>query len=190
MATVIPHAVEWPTKIPCEPAMHTWSHLYGPVLEGLSQCLSPATRLYLELGSWCGGSALVAAQLAPNAQLVCIDAWDGRGGDAYDPNIAVQSLALFQANLWEHRARVTAIQADTLVGLAEVYAGGIVPDVVFVDADHYFLPAAADIQVALTLFPRALVCGDDYNEPCGRVADAIAGHAVRNIGGKFWWIER
>jgi predicted O-methyltransferase YrrM len=170
--------------------MHTWSHLYGPVREGLSQHLSPATRVYLELGSWCGGSALLAAELAPHAQLICIDAWDGRGGAQYDPAIAARSLELFQANLWEHRSRVLAIQSDTLVGMTEVHIAGIRPDVVYVDADHHLLEAATDIRLALSLFPQAVICGDDYNEPCGRAADVIAGHAVQNIGRKFWWIER
>jgi len=184
------HTIPWPDTIPCPPEMHTWPHLYGPVKEGIAKFLTPATQVYVELGSWCGGSAKVAAELAPNARIICIDAWDGRGGYQYDPGITARSLRLFQANLWEYRVRVTGLRADTLTGLADVYAAGIKPDVVYVDADHNALPAAADIMLALALFPRALVCGDDYNEQCGRVADAIAGPAVRNIGGKFWWIER
>ena len=170
--------------------MHTWPHLYGPVREGLSRWLSAETRVYLELGSWCGGSALVAAELAPNAQIICIDAWDGRGGFQYDPSIAARSLELFQANLWEHRWRVLAIRADTLTGMTELHIAGIRPDIVYVDADHHLLAAATDIKLALSLFPQALICGDDYNEQCGRAADVIAGKAVQNIGGKFWWIER
>lgn len=184
------HTVTWPQSIPCDPEMHTWPHLYGPVREGLSQCLSPATRVYLELGSWCGGSALVAAELAPHALIICIDAWDGRGGAQYDPDLAARSLELFQANLWEHRARITMIRADTLLGMTEVHMAGIRPDVVFVDADHHLLEAATDIKLALTLFPQALICGDDYGDPCGRAADVISVGAVRNIGRKFWWIEQ
>lgn len=188
--TEIANAVTWPTERPCEFEMHSWPHLFTATAEGFAKCLRRSVRCYVELGTWCGGSALLAATHMPLAHVVCIDAWDGRGGFQYNQQIATRSLSLCQANLWDYRHRVTLVRADTLTGMQAVHAAGVKPEVVYIDADHHYDPARADITTAMALFHDALICGDDYREPCGRAAEDVAGDRVRVVSGMFWWIER
>jgi hypothetical protein len=185
----IEHAVEWPTAIPCDFEMHAWPHLFTATACGFNECLTPEMQCYIELGTWCGGSALLAAMKLPLAQIVCVDAWDGRGGHQYNRQVAERSLLLCQANLWEYRHRTTLVQADTLTGLHAAHQAGVVPDVIYIDADHHYDAAKADIATAITLFTSALICGDDYNEECGRAVDDLVGDRIRTHGGMFWWIS-
>lgn len=185
----IAHAVPWPSTRPCDFEMHSWPHLFTATAIGFKRVFRPEMRCYLELGTWCGGSALVASAVLPAARIICIDAWDGRGGWQYNQDIAARSLSLCQANLWDHRHRTTLVRADTLTGLTAVHASKERPDVIYIDADHHYDAARLDITTAIALFPDALICGDDYSEPCGRAAEDVAGDRVRVIGGVFWWME-
>ena len=45
---------------------------------------------------------------------------------------------------------------------------GIVPDVIYIDADHHYDPCLADIRASLRAFPDALCVGDDYGNYEGR----------------------
>jgi predicted O-methyltransferase YrrM len=158
---------------------------YG--MRGIYDWESPKT-LYLELGSFCGASAITLASMTDErVSLVCIDTWDGRGMDEYK-NIPRSGLELFQANLWEYRDRVTVIQDNTLDGMRSVAQMGLTPDVVFIDADHSQEAVRNDITVARLLWPEALICGDDFNE--GPVSSAVLETVGRNIGVvglQFWW---
>jgi hypothetical protein len=68
----------------------------------------------------------------------------------------------FMANLHEHRDKLTPIRMDTVAGVHWLRDQGIVPDMIYVDADHHYAAAKKDITACLECFPNAVLCGDDY----------------------------
>ena len=52
---------------------------------------------------------------------------------------------------------------------------GLVPEVVYIDANHHYDAVFKDISVCLQLFPRAKIVGDDWDYP-----DVC--RAVREVG--------
>lgn len=179
--------VEWPSSIPCEPLMHLWQEsinafVYGARLIGLDKI-----DTYVELGSWCGASAAVIAQMNPKCQLYCVDTWDGRGGDGqYPEDIARRSLRLFQANLWDWRDRVHMLQMTTSDGLIELHERGVQPDAIYIDADHHYDGVRKDIIDSTLMFPTAQICGDDWDEVAEAVV-SVFGRMYGCVGHKFWW---
>lgn len=185
--------IPWPDKQPGEPQLWSWPHFHTDTRPGLAKLLGPHTRLYVELGTWTGASAYLACELAPSASVVCIDCWDGRGVFSNQDAIAADSLRLTQANLWDFRHRVTLLRGDTSSVVHAIGpAIGQFVDVVYIDADHTYAGAEKDIRACLQWFPQAAICGDDHDEPCGRVADDIFRHQIHLAGlyRKFWYVGR
>lgn len=178
--------VTWPSVIPCERHPHDY-WLWPDVRDWFKLLLGSRTAAYVELGTWCGASARLAAELAPNARIWCVDCWDGRGGLQYHEH-AIDSLQLCQANLWPYRDRVTLLRETTLDGVQWLAGHGVRPDVVYVDADHSFNAAKADMLACRAAWPGAVICGDDYNEPPGAAAVDVfgAGRVHAGYAGKFW----
>jgi len=80
------------------------------------------------------------------------------------------------------------IKADTLSGMRIVSEMGLVPDVVFVDADHAYESVKNDSRLAKLLWPNAQLCGDDWNEVQIRQAVFdVLGMQFGVIGCQFWW---
>lgn len=46
--------------------------------------------------------------------------------------------------------------------MPHIIFAGIIPDIIYIDADHHYQAAKNDIMRSLELFPRALLVGDDY----------------------------
>ena len=125
----------------------------------------PTVQTIVELGSFLGRSSAGWLRAFPDAHVIAIDTWKGSSEHISDPylnGLLPQLKATFQANLWEERRRLTAIQATTLAGLRRLHELRVSPDVIYVDADHSTEAVLADVNLCLDLFPDALIIGDDW----------------------------
>ena len=112
----------------------------------------------LEIGSFEG---LSACSLAQTGKLTCVDTWDTVCGtvDSRD------SFQVFMANLsgMGLMSNVTAIVGDSKVKLPELAATGVRYRLIFVDGDHSYAGARADISNAWKMLsPGGLLVVDDY----------------------------
>lgn len=116
----------------------------------------------------------------PNVKIYAIDLWDNRfilkeQADHYHvtsnkPGAKLVAKMLhendlyqtFMANLYEHHNKLTPIRMDTVEGVHWLKAQGVVPDMIYVDADHHYEAAKKDITACCKCFPNAVLCGDDY----------------------------
>ena len=202
----------WPPTPPAvERYYHGWVHVGNErMLRRLIRDRQP--RVILELGAWLGlCTQFLAEESAPHGSLVlAIDRWDGRwllqtqqaqyAADEEALGMLSSSLPLYEtflANLWALQSRVFPIRMDTKAGMHRISQLGVPVDLVYVDADHTKEATLADIHNAVTLFPDAVVCGDDWQWP--DVRDAVE-HYVDASGGQLraqshpaenWWcLER
>ena len=136
--------------------------------------------MILELGSWYGASTEYLAQNAPpGAKIYAVDFWDNRfivqdQGDHYHDGGTKEGSKVmrmldrhdlydtFLANLWRYRDTVVPLRMSTLDGVQWLKERNIVPDVIYIDADHHYEAALQDIRHSLLAFPGALCVGDDY----------------------------
>ena len=144
----------------------------------------------VELGSWYGLSveyfcdrlAEIDAQASNSAAgdtgsastqvndsiVYCIDLWLNEhilADDHYnglDKKDFKPMHKTFLTNLWKHRERCIPLRMPTTLGLRLLHSAGVKPDIIYVDADHHYEPAKADIKLSLELFPDAVICGDDF----------------------------
>jgi len=158
--------------------------------EAFGRILNIGTRCYLELGTYCGASARLAAKLAPNAEIYCVDVWDWehmrKVAHQYEEKVAQQSLELAQSNLWPYRDRVTLVRGKTLPAMRMLADDGVQPEIIYIDADHHPRAVYDDISLAMTLWPKAFICGDDFDEVNAAITQAVDRGFKRN--GKFWWL--
>ncbi len=109
----------------------------------------------LEIGSYCGLSTVCLARTA--GHVTACDYFDGRGTPS--PG---DTRKMFDANIerYELTDKVRAIHPDELSTLG----GGF--DLVFIDGDHGYDSAAADVANALELLaPGGLIAMHDYKHP-------------------------
>ena len=190
----------WPTARPeVTSFVHGWlvhKDAWGDLLGHLVR------PIVLELGAWTGktsgwlldtfsGLRLVACDLwAPSNQLSGrLAAWSEDG--TIPAGMTLRDL--YVRNLWHRRDRCVMVQGQSVECLRAV-AEHLRPSVVYVDADHSYRYAVADIREAVRLFPRSVICGDDYangntpsvsvNLAVHEVADEMGFSVVRR--GRFW----
>jgi len=156
-------AYPWPPKsvLTAEKNKHGWfsggTHF--------AQFCGPDVKVYLELGSWLGMSARWVADRCPNAQVICVDHWEGSA--EHHKKIEWREMLptlyeTFLVNMYEYRERLIPLRASTLDGMRTVHAHGVVPDLIYIDACHHEEPVYQDVSLALELFPKAQIIGDDW----------------------------
>lgn len=167
----------WPAQRPEAP--EDWrGWLCEDTSRALADRLTAATRLVVECGTWTGCSARWILAHASSARLVCVDTWRGSPEHRANPDWASRLPTLYetcQRNLWPWRERITLLRQDSLVGLGQVYAAGITPDLVYLDTKHTVGRVAAELALRTELFPSAAIVGDDFNNFA--VAKAAIQHA-------------
>ncbi len=93
-----------------------------------------------------------------------------------------QLYETFLVNCWDEQNRIIPARAGSLEGLERVANFGLVPDLIYVDADHSFEGVTADLQAIQRLFPQATIVGDDWNwEGVRRAATAFSAAAGRRL---------
>lgn len=184
----------WPAEQPAiQEDWHGWLH--GDTAAALAARLGPETRLVVECGSWLGLSARAILETAQNAVVVCIDTW--QGSPEHQPERGMMDWArrlptlreTFRRNLWPWRNRVVQIVADSLVGLSEVYAAGLTPDLIYLDTKHTFCRVSAELYTCLELWPEVPVVGDDYSHAwvaeAARQCSVLTGRPLNEHGVAF-----
>lgn len=199
LAHQIADAAPWPRKRPCAlRCLDGWGiHMraFDGALRGID-----APRI-IEVGAWLGRTSDALLRRWPRATLVSIDLWDASGfwqerlaglrtEGAIDDTAT--PLTQYMTNVWEHRDRVTCVQAPSHVGMHR--CRDVRPHLVYIDADHSYEAVRRDISAALNCFPGAVICGDDYEDRTDggtgvkRAVHETAGHRgyrVVTIG--RWW---
>lgn len=190
----------WPDDPPAAPVVQWGWGIEGTDL--LRAAVSPEASVVVEIGSLLGGSARFWAEHCPQAHVVCIDPWiDVRAASdrpflEHVPELVDWVVGredglfdVFLASNWGLRDRLTPIRGFSPDALTEVVRHGVEPDVVYVDGSHVYEDVVADLSVARSFFPTALVCGDDYTWPSVRDAvgyvAAVRGDEVRAAGNTF-----
>ncbi len=187
-------AFAFPEKPPGVPASdHGW---FGPEhVELLSGLLKPETKVVLELGSWLGKSTRFIASRAPKATVFAVDHWQGSAEHHAMPDCQGMLPTLYDTflkNCWMFRTRIVPLRMDTISGMKLIHQHKVEPDIIFIDAGHDYISARADLSHALSLFPNAILCGDDFLWP--GVGQTVREHAHAGImkafvKGNVWWKE-
>ncbi len=78
--------------------------------------------------------------------------------------------------LWNLSILCLVVDSESAPLIASALAKAkLTPDLCYIDADHHYEAAKKDIRNCLTLFPKAIIVGDDYNYPSVKQAvDEIA----------------
>jgi hypothetical protein len=153
------------------------AHLHGWMLETHERVFSALIRrkepkVVVELGCWYGASSLWFAKHCPNAKLFAVDLWDDSfilDDDHYNKSNEVACLLrnhplyeTYLANLWDYKDIVIPMRMGTTRALELLQKNKIVPDIIYIDADHHYDAVKSDITACLTMFPNAVLVGDDY----------------------------
>jgi hypothetical protein len=163
----------WPLEKPRVPPFPERDWLASGTQSLLADSVFHSTRLIVEVGSWVGRSTRYLANLAPQASVIAIDHWQGRLEHLGDPEFATLLPHLYEAFLsacWDYRNQIIPVKADSLQGFRCIAEAGLQPDLVYIDADHGFEAVLGDIRLALDLFPKAIIVGDDWNWDSVRAA--------------------
>ena len=131
--------------------------------------LAEKSDAIVELGSWRGRSA-VAWAVNTSGVVYCVDTW---ANDAYgavfpnDPPDLCQRPEWLMIEFLKNTAgldNIIPIRTTTVNGANVLSSMGIRPDVVFIDAGHYYGDVIADIQAWKPLLAEGgVLCGHDYN---------------------------
>jgi hypothetical protein len=134
----------------------------------LSSELTLATRVVVELGSWLGMSTRFIADHAACAAVIAIDHWQGsveHQEHAEFRDMLPRLHESFLAMNWSYRLRVIPPEMTKIEGLEVVAAHEVVPDLIYIDADHRYDALLEDLSSDSRLFSDAVVVGDDYDCP-------------------------
>lgn len=142
------------------------------VLTALAESAARPGCRFLEVGSWCGDSAVVIGKVAKRhgGRLFCIDWWKGNVGT--DLAIIAGTSDVFSV-FWQ-RMREEDLE-DTVIpirGKSEDVAGILANgsfDLVYLDGDHRFDAISDDVAKFSPLVATpGILCGDDCE---GRISD-------------------
>lgn len=115
-------------------------------------------KTILEIGSWEGLSTLFLTEHFPDAQLICVDTWEGSEENAEVP---AHLLGRFQSNLSAHSERITPF-----LGKSREYFSSVSKttfDLVFIDGSHESKDVALDGREAWgNLNIGGVMIFDDY----------------------------
>jgi hypothetical protein len=185
----------WPLQQPDldPPKEDGW--LYPSAKEMLRSCLNSNTRIVVELGSWTGLSTRFIADCAPQATVIAIDHWKGSAEHRANPELAPRLGRLYDEFLsacWRYKDRIVAMRTTTDEGLCDLRDREIVPDLIYLDADHGYESVLSDICLANHLFPATPIVGDDWDwESVRRAVEKSASDLNRNVQimGTAWKLE-
>lgn len=147
----------------------------------------------LELGSWLGTSIKFFAQKCPNANLICIDTWQGSPEHQNSKEVLNVLYKTFLVNTLHLKNRLVPLKTNTIDGMSIVEHFNIEPDVIYIDAAHDYDSVLKDLETSYNLWPKAQIIGDDIN--WYTVRNALSTFASKyNINYRFvdytWWLDK
>jgi hypothetical protein len=137
-------------------------------------------RLMLEVGCFLCGSTRQWLESSPDLTVIGADPWDGNWSvhlrmradegnqamamlpDPYATADLIQehgNFVLALNNIQDHRARFIPVRQRSPEVLHYLRRRGIIPDLIYIDAKK----EEDDLWEAHRVFPRAILCGDDWN---------------------------
>jgi len=163
----------WPKKRPSTRYMHGWLG-YGNKEELKRVMDNPNVNIICELGTWYGKSADFMMNYRDDKLLICVDLWSNNdiknGNQVIKYNDKYGSILdnyplyeTFLGNLWEFKKRIIPLKMDTKKALRKIKKMGIVPDAIYIDANHTYKDVKSEIELSLSLFPDVILLGDDIN---------------------------
>jgi hypothetical protein len=162
--------------------------------------------LMLEIGCFLCGSTRQWLDSSPDLEIIGVDPWDGNWStyfrkktDEGHPIFAAleNPLALADTiqrygnyrialnNIRDDRDRFIPVRRRSPKALHYLRARGIQPQLIYIDA----LKSDEDLWVAHDLFPRAILCGDDWNWPDDTGRLRMREHVERFAAEKGFTIE-
>jgi len=129
------------------------------------QLLRRRRDVILELGSWVGGSSTKFFLDNSDALIICNDNWVGYAQDTEESKRVLRDPHLYEKfcyNRWYERDRVIPLRMDTIDGIRAVALRKIVPDIIYVDADHRYEKVMAQLILLWELFPDSIITGNDF----------------------------
>jgi len=181
------------------PGWFWWEDLYS---EAVKAAPDKKQSHFVEVGAWLGKSTIyMAVEIANSGKLIkfdCVDTWLGStGADVGVFNVYFQAHANDQDAAYKEflgfiepvKDYITPIRMDS-ISASKLYADESL-DFVFIDADHEYENALADIKA---WYPKVkiggMIGGDDFgNATAGisrAVTELIQNFHLNNIG--FCWI--
>lgn len=142
------------------------------VLTALAASAARAGCRFLEVGSWCGDSSVVLGEIAKKhgGHLYCVDNWKGNvGTDLEDIARKLDVFSIFWRRICDARLEEVVIPIrGRSEDVASILADGAF-DLIYIDADHRFNSARADIaNFAPRVRTGGILCGDDCE---GKIED-------------------
>lgn len=138
--------------------------------------------LMIEIGSFLGGSALRWAKASSKCRIIAVDPWASDHTEylknVYDDPQRMSMLSgiteedfrgaldYLQANgslsytkqIISNQKNIGLVRSQSPRFLLSLYFRQVYPDIIYFDADK----DGQDIELAISLFPKSIICGDDY----------------------------
>ena len=184
MTEAVARILPWPDARPdLTPSLQGW---LMPENQWGLRVLVPGKSVIVEIGTHHGLSARFMADLAPEASVYCVDPWETWGGGIFP-----STPEHFFASCWDYRDRLIPVRGRSPAALDFLAGQGVKPDLVYVDGDHREDGAYADIAAVIRLWPKAVLCGDDYateNPGVMRAVERAGAESGRILwqSGRFW----
>ncbi len=186
----------WPEAKPEVPPITERNPLSQGIQEILSRCISRATGIVVDLGSGLGSSTRFVSDLAPQANIIAIDYWDGRP-EARTDSAPAEALSrpfeTFLSECWGYRTQVVALKAEWAEGLRRITQGGLLPDLINFSAKRGGARIHDELVSAIKLFPGVEVVGDGWDDARVRAAVETVAHDWRiqlETNGAGWRLHR
>lgn len=165
----------WPSRNPI-PALGPADAVGRPHggLEDLLAAAGPtgeSVSTIMEIGVELGGSTRFFLRKYPKANIVSIDSWteeypfpsDWSHLKEYTKPFNGRARELFMSFCWNDRQRLLPIHSWSDAGARRAFNLGIRPDLIYIDGDHRYHGVLADLFLCSALFPKAVLCGDDWD---------------------------
>jgi len=81
----------------------------------------------------------------------------------------------FLASNWGYRDRLIPVRAESPGAIQHIHDTGVIPDMIYLDSDK----TGCEIELCQRLFPRAVICGDDWWWGEDRWRDPEGGYPIR-----------
>lgn len=152
----------WPDKKPSvSEQRERW---FNPRKQALLREVIPQdTKLVVELGSWLGDSTRWFCEHCSKATVVAVDTWLGSTEHLLKRrNLLPVLYDTFLVNCWEYRDRLIPFRNTSLAAMNFLAGLKLKPDVIYFDSDHSYWGLLSELETANSLFPKAILVGDDY----------------------------
>jgi hypothetical protein len=165
---------DWPTEKPAPIAFDFEDRLDEGQEETLRGLLNNRHQIILILCASRGLETRFVCEQLPKSTIIAVDRWSDDKPHSYE---TPQQFEKFLINCWDYRNRILPLSVSNSEGLRALAAEQITPDAVYFNDCESLEQLSTELELALTIFPRAKVFGDGWNSPSvQRTLKAFAAH--------------